>query len=248
MRAEQVNSSTFRKTAEDAYDLERLQRELDVLAALEGSPFAPGLTGNYVAAQPNGYIDIEFISGQDMAEWISFDSETWTSQALEFGAARERLAQFIAAEMDFIARGVIYRDLNPDHIIFSGEKAVFVDLEASSLRLPGGQWAPANERCTWETMTPEECRGEPLSVQSTTYSVAVITYLVLSGQLPFRRSDSDSNPTQAYRTRSQNPLIIAGNFTPEQRNVFAAALSEDLTKRPETPQAFFGRLTEAFKC
>jgi serine/threonine protein kinase len=101
-------------------------------------------------------------------------------------------------------------------------------------------------------MSPEQCRGRPLTPRSDVYSLAVIAYRLLSGKLPF--SGSAEALLAAHVSKAPRPigelrrdlskgaaaLVMAGlSKTPEDRPPSAGAFAEMLAARAQTSADFF---------
>ncbi len=88
-------------------------------------------------------------------------------------------------------------------------------------------------------MSPEQCRGEKLSARSDIYSLAVIVYQMLSGNLPFEGD---------YKTvmdghKNIDPPPLAGKKTPKKlKGIVMQSLSKDAEARAETAEAFASKL------
>ena len=83
-------------------------------------------------------------------------------------------------------RGIIHRDIKPANILFRKKNtAVVVDfglaraLDATHITLPGMLLG------TCPYMSPEQCKGHPVDHLSDIYSLGVILYEMLAGNLPY---------------------------------------------------------------
>jgi serine/threonine protein kinase len=86
-------------------------------------------------------------------------------------------------------------------------------------------------------MSPEQCRGEKLGEASDVYSLGVITYQMLTGELPFNGSISEL--LQQHCEAEPLPLSRKRrNLTPALDAVVALALAKDPASRPRTAGAF----------
>jgi serine/threonine protein kinase len=101
-------------------------------------------------------------------------------------------------------------------------------------------------------MSPEQCRGLPLTPRSDVYSLALIAYRMLAGELPFSGSAAeliaaqvDRSPPPLAGRRKDLPknaaaLVMSGlEKAPERRPASAGAFTEMLAARAQTGAEFF---------
>ncbi|MBL8227836.1 MAG: protein kinase [Bryobacterales bacterium] len=91
---------------------------------------------------------------------------------------------------------VVHRDLKPNNILVTPEGVVkLVDFGIAKTLMPG--FYPDEEALTMtgthamtpEYASPEQVRGEPIGTGSDVYSLGVILYVLLTGELPFGKRD-----------------------------------------------------------
>lgn len=88
-------------------------------------------------------------------------------------------------------------------------------------------------------MSPEQCRGEHLTVQSDIYSLAVIVYQMLEGKLPF---DGDYKEVmEAHKTKEPPPLKVK-KVPKKLKYIVMKALSKDPQDRPASAEAFANKI------
>lgn len=169
---------------------------------------------------------------------------------------------------------IVHRDLKPENVMVcerpdGTEYAVVMDFGLAKERILG----PELEKLTAtgivlgtpEFMSPEQLRGKPLDARTDIYSLALVTYEMLTGKLPFEgrtqqetmiaRLRSDPVPLRRMRPDLELPapvervLLKALEREPDRRyqsapdfaHAFAEAAEGRETATPPSP-GFLGRL------
>jgi eukaryotic-like serine/threonine-protein kinase len=150
------------------------------------------------------------------------------------------------------ALGIIHRDLKPENImIVSGsdgaDRAVVMDFSLATASDVEKVTAVGRVVGTPEFMSPEQLRGEKLDARSDIYSLAFMTYEMLTGQLPFDgetphelmvgRLKGASIPIRARRPDLDFPAPV--------ERVLARALAHDVGDRYRNAPAFGRALSRA---
>src|SRR5439155_1726777 len=89
-------------------------------------------------------------------------------------------------------RGVVHRDVKPDNILLDAAtgRALVSDFGIARVAAGGGMTGPREVVGTAEFMSPEQASGLGVDARSDLYSLGVVGYYALSGQLPFATGDS----------------------------------------------------------
>src|SRR5947208_1576473 len=89
-------------------------------------------------------------------------------------------------------RGVMHRDVKPDNILLDAAtgRALVSDFGIARVGAGGGMTGPREVVGTAEFMSPEQASGLGVDARSDLYSLGVVGYYALSGQLPFAVGDS----------------------------------------------------------
>lgn len=169
---------------------ERFRREARMTARLSDPDIVPLYTFGEVAAGDShpddaqlAYIVMKYVHGESLAERMRRD------KALS-AADVQRILHDLALALDSAHHdGVVHRDLKAENILLerSSGRAMLTDFGVALLRSLDPVRADASKAFgTPHYMSPEQAAGElDIDGRSDLYSVGVLGYYMLSGQLPF---------------------------------------------------------------
>jgi eukaryotic-like serine/threonine-protein kinase len=140
------------------------------------------------------YIAMELLAGRDLAQVIRDEFPLPLPRVVRI------LSQVLSALEEAHARGVIHRDLKPSNIMLTSrrEERDFVkvcDFGIAKATLQGDDGNDDRTAMltiqglvcgTPEYMSPEQARAETIDGRADLYSVAVILYQMVTGDIPFR--------------------------------------------------------------
>jgi tetratricopeptide (TPR) repeat protein len=198
---------------------ERFLREVSIAAKLQH----PGILDLYDSGSADGflYYVMPYVEGESLRERLEGQGEISLDAAL-------RIACDIAEALAYAhEKGVVHRDVKPENILLSGERAVIADFgiakavsEADDERLTASGHAVG----TPAYMSPEQARGETdLDGRSDIYALGCVLYEMLVREPPF--------PGQSAQE------IIAGHMFRQPRSV--------RDTRPEIPVTVDDAVTKA---
>lgn len=133
---------------------------------------------------------------------------------------------------------IIHRDLKPENIMIckradGTEYAVVMDFGLAKERKAGGELQKLTATGiilgTPEFMSPEQLRGKPLDARTDIYSLALMTYEMLTGKLPFE----GKNQQEMMISRLRNEPIPARNRRPELPESVDAVLLKGMARALE---------------
>jgi serine/threonine-protein kinase len=186
------------------------------------------------------YLAMEYVAGRSLRDIIVKDG------ALEPRRAADLVEQ-IGRGLDAAHRlKIIHRDLKPDNILVvegpdGREKVKVVDFGIAKAfgAGEGGLTKTGFVVGTPEFMSPEQLLGGALDARSDVYALALVAYQCLTATLPFG-GDTPEQSMTARLTSAPKPLAAASGteWPPAVQATLDAALSRDVSKRPETAGAF----------
>jgi serine/threonine-protein kinase len=183
---------------------QRLQQERDALAALEHRHIAR-LYDAGMTAEGRPYLAMEFVDGSPI--------DVFAAKHNLPVRARLELFQQVTQAVDFAHRRlIVHRDLKPSNILVTHAGDVrLLDFGAAKLLQDSGAPESALTREAGRAMSPdyaspEQIRGEPITVASDVYSLGVVLFELLTGARPYRLERQSSAALEAAIVAAEAPI------------------------------------------
>ena len=227
----------YRRFAEDSEFVERFRREASSAAGLQH----PNIVGVFDRGEWDGtyYIAMEYLKGHTLKQLVREHGAMPPDLAVDITIQVLRAAKFAHK------RGVVHRDIKPHNVILDEEgRAKVTDFGiaragASDMTETGSIMGTA------QYLSPEQAQGQPVSPRSDLYSIGVMLYELLTGQVPF---DAESPVTIALKHVSEAPVPpsqLNPAVPPALEAVVLRALEKDPALRFADADEFAAALLEA---
>ena len=224
----------------DAEARARFRREAQIVGRLQH----PGIVSVFdygTFADGAAFLVMEFVRGEDLRRMLQRDGAMRPSRALPLLGAM--CAAVHAAHRD----GVLHRDLKPENILLvNGDTPVKV-LDFGVAKVVSDRAADATALGTLTGagvivgtpayMAPEQLRSQPVDARTDVFSLGVIAYEMLTGDLPFGRASLwDISLRQA---EGMKPMQTPHEPVPPYvENAVSRALKVEPSQRPASAAEF----------
>jgi serine/threonine protein kinase len=168
-----------REIAEDSDQLERFRREARAVAQLSH----PHVVGVIDAGEDDHrpYIVFEYVEGETLKERIRRLGRLPVAEAVAYAI---EIARALGAAH---ARHIVHRDVKPQNVLIDEEgSAKVTDFGIARTLEEDGLTADGRVLGTTDYVSPEQALGRPVTGQSDLYSLGVVLYEMLTGEVPFK--------------------------------------------------------------
>ena len=210
-----------REISDQPDQLERFRREARAVARLSH----PNLVGVIDAGEDGGhpYIVFEYVPGQTLKKRIDEQGrlglDEATAYAIEIGRG---LACAHAARL-------IHRDVKPQNVLIDAEgRAKITDFGIARSLEAHGLTATGRVLGTTDYVSPEQAMGQPVDARTDVYSLGVVLYEMLIGDVPFQAETQVGVAMKHVNEEMPNVQLRR----PEVSAALAAALERATAKEP----------------
>jgi len=177
------------------------------------------------------YMVMEYVEGESLTRAIASRRLT-EAQIAEMGRG---IADALA---EAHAKGIVHRDIKPDNVILSGNRVKVLDFGIAK-RYGDAAQAPPGEIVTEagvvlgtvNYMSPEQATGKALDGRSDIFSLGVMLYQALAGQMPFRGNSNLETLKQILRSEPPELGAVAPAVSPELARIVARCLRKAVEER-----------------
>ena len=131
-------------------------------------------------------------------------------------------------------RSIIHRDVKPVNVLFDDDgRAVLSDFGIAKIMESAEHHLtrPGAGVGTPEYMSPEQCRGDPISPRTDVYALGVTLYEMLTGRTPFQSDNYTALAHAHIYEPAPPPTLFNTRITPAVQAVILRALAKDPARR-----------------
>jgi eukaryotic-like serine/threonine-protein kinase len=209
-----------REVASDSDQLERFRREARAVAQLSH----PHIVGVIDAGEDDSrpYIVLEYVEGETLKDRIRRLGRLPITEAVAYAI---EIARALGAAH---ARHIVHRDVKPQNVLIDQEgSAKVTDFGIARTLEEEGLTADGRVLGTTDYVSPEQALGQQVTGQSDLYSLGVVLYEMLTGEVPFRGENQVA--VAMKHVREQMPDIQSKR--PEVSAALAAVVETATAKR-----------------
>lgn len=208
----------------DAVSVARFEREAQAATALSH----PNIVEIYDVGDYKGhhYIVMEYVPGKTLKQVIQNRGALLKEESVDI------MKQLTSAIAEAHKRGIIHRDIKPQNVIVKADGSIKVLDFGIALAKGSMQLTQANNVMgSVHYLAPELAKGDHATVQSDIYSLGIVLYEMLTGDVPFKAD----NAVQVALMHMRNEMPSARSINPEipqsLENIIIRATAKDPNMR-----------------
>jgi serine/threonine-protein kinase len=226
-----------REIASDSDQLERFRREARAVAQLSHPHVVGVIDAGEDAGRP--YIVFEYVEGETLKERIRRLGQLPVGEAVAYAI---EIARALGAAH---ARHIVHRDVKPQNVLIDEEgSAKVTDFGIARTLDEDGLTQDGRVLGTTDYVSPEQALGHEVSGQSDLYSLGVVLYEMLTGQVPFRGENQVAVAMQHVREEIPDVRLLRPEVSASLAAVIDRATAKDLRDRYRSDDELIGDLED----
>ena len=230
-----------REIAGDSDQLERFRREARAVAQLNHLHIVgvidAGEEGDPKAPTP--YIVFEYVDGETLKDRIRRNSRLSIGESIAYAIEISR-ALCVAHEHQ-----IVHRDVKPQNVLIDEDgSAKVTDFGIARMLHQEGLTAEGRVLGTTDYVSPEQALGQPVSGQSDLYSLGIVLFEMLTGDVPFKGENQIAVAMKHVREELPDVQLRRPEVSAALAAVIDRLTSKDLAHRYPDAQAVIADLEE----
>jgi serine/threonine protein kinase len=226
-----------REIASDSDQLERFRREARSVAQLNH----PYVVGVIDAGEDDGtpYIVFEFVEGETLKDRIRRTGRLPVPEAVAYAIE-------ICRALDGAHEAaIVHRDVKPQNVLIDEEgSAKVTDFGIARTLDQDGLTADGRVLGTTDYVSPEQALGHPVGVQSDLYSLGIVLFEMLTGDVPFHGENQVAVAMRHVREELPDLQMRRPEISSALAAVVDRATDKDLSRRYATARELIADLED----
>jgi serine/threonine protein kinase len=230
-----------REIASQSDQLERFRREARAVAQLNHAHVVgvidAGEAGEDGTATP--YIVFEYVQGETLKDRIRRHGKLPVPEAVAYAI---EIARALGAAHE---AGIVHRDVKPQNVLVDGEGAAKVtDFGIARTLEQDGLTADGRVLGTTDYVSPEQALGHAVTGQSDLYSLGIVLYEMLTGEVPFQGDNQVAVAMKHVREELPDVQVRRPEVSSALARVVDIATEKDLKQRYATAEEMIADLED----
>ncbi len=213
-----------REIASDSDQLERFRREARAVAQLSH----PHIVGVIDTGEDDGrpYIVFEYVEGETLKDLIRREGPLPVAEAIAYAI---EIARALGAAH---ARHIVHRDVKPQNVLIDAEgSAKVTDFGIARTLEEDGLTADGRVLGTTDYVSPEQALGQAVTGQSDLYSLGIVLYEMLTGEVPFTGENQVAVAMKHVREEIPDVAVMRPGISAALASVLDTATAKHETDR-----------------
>src|SRR5437660_5890414 len=221
-------------TGDDEF-VERFKREARSVAQLSHPNIVTVIDRGEDAGRQ--FIVFEYIDGENLKELVVRRGRLSVTDAVELGLQIARALAFAHGQ------GLVHRDVKPQNVLLNGDgDAKVTDFGIARSLDVEGVTQVGTVLGTSDYIAPEQASGQRVEAQTDVYSLGIVLYELLAGELPFTGDNFVAVAMKHVNEIPRSLLEVRPDVPPRVANAIDRALEKDPNRRFPSMDAFAAEL------
>jgi serine/threonine protein kinase len=213
-----------REIASDSDQLERFRREARAVAQLNHPHIVQVIDAGEDDNTP--FIVLEYVEGETLKERIRRHGRLPVGESVAYAI---EVARALGAAHE---RAIVHRDVKPQNVLVDSEgSAKVTDFGIARTLTEEGLTQDGRVLGTTDYVSPEQALGHPVTGQSDLYSLGIVLYEMLTGEVPFRGENQVAVAMKHVREELPDVSLRRPEISTALAAVVDRATDKDLTRR-----------------